>query len=342
MIAHIITPNGMTLFLNGQIININKNSTKFSDIMELFDDGLTGDSLKEGIEEILYSTNDLEECFSKDLSEFEGIPMHPFFVEKLRKLYDEGYPTQSIKEFFNKYSENPSFELVQLENISNNEFGLFGFLQANSLPLTEDGCFLAYKGVQGNYYSINGNTKTRIIRGTSNASGQVFNKPGEVIECHRGDVDPSRAACSTYGLHVGSLQYATNWAGEGGKVVIVKVDPKDVVSVPKMEEHCKCRVCKYEVIQEVEKEIVQPVVSVEQGEVKESLSEWNTFVERVRSYLDKKFNQAGELGCIDGASVSIRQIQSSFSPDYPSKTKVLAALQELGECVEGDLVYFNC
>lgn len=340
MIAYIINNAGMTLFLENRVVNVKKSSNKFSEILELFDNGLTGETLKESVEEILDSSNFIEEGFSEDLSEFEGIKMHPVFVEKLRRLYDDGYPTHCIKEFFQRYSENPSFELVQLENISSNQFGLFDFLSVRELPITEDGCFLAYKGVQDSYWSINGNPKTRILKGQVNVAGQIYNGPGQVIECHRGDVDSSRQACSTHGLHVGSLEYAKNWAGPSGKVLVVKVDPKDVVSVPEREA-CKCRVSKYEVIQEIEREIESPVVSVEDGEVKENEKNWDKFVSKIANYLDKKWNQAGELGVIDQASVSIKQIQNSFSPDYPSRTKVLAALQELGEVVENDRVIFG-
>lgn len=340
MIAHIINNNGMTLFLGDRVVNVKKSSNKFSEILELFDHGWTGETLKESIEEILEASQVIEEGFSEDLSEFEGIKMHPVFVEKLRRLYDDGYPTHCIKEFFQRYSENPSFELVQLENISSNQFGLFDFLSVRELPITEDGCFLAYKGVQENYWSINGNTKTRILRGQTDSGGHVYNGPGHVIECHRGDVDSSRYACSTHGLHVGSLEYAKNWAGENGKVLVVKIDPKDVVSVPEREA-CKCRVSKYEVIQEIKKEIESPVVSVENGEVKENEKDWDKFVNKIANYLDKKWNQAGELGVIDQSSVSIKQIQNSFSPDYPSRTKVLAALQELGETVENERVFLS-
>lgn len=337
MIAHIITPTGMTLFINGEVININKNSEKFSFILEAFDDGLSGKSLEEEILCILDSQPDVDESFSDDLTEFEGIKMHPFFVSKMKKLYDEGYPTVSIKEFFNNYSENPSFELINRENIAKNDFGLFDFLSVKELPITEDGCFLAYKGVNDDFYSINGNTNTRILSGAVNKEGKVLNSIGSVIECHRGDVDPSREACSSHGLHVGSLEYARGWAGCGGKVLVVKVNPKDVVSVPERES-CKCRVCKYEVVQEVESEILSPVVSVENGQVEEPSNDWRKFVDRVKGYLDKKYEEAGELQCIEKARLSVRQIQNSFSPDYPSKTKVLAALQELGETVIDDCI----
>ena len=340
MIAHIVNNNGMTLFLGDRVVNVKKSSIKFSEILELFDDGFTGEVLKQGIEEILEYSEVIAEGFSEDLSEFEGVKMHPVFVEKLRRLYDDGYPTHCIKDFFQRYSENPSFELVQLENISSNQFGLFDFLSVRELPITEDGCFLAYKGVQGDYWSVNVNKKTRILKGQTNSSGQVLNAPNEIIECHRGDVDSSRDACSTHGLHVGSLEYATNWAGPNGKVMVVKIDPKYVVSVPEREA-CKCRVSKYEVIKEMKQEIESPVVSVENGEIKEREKDWDKFVDKVAKYLDKKYHQAADLGVVEGSSVSIKQIQNSFSPDYPSKTKVLAAIQELGETVENERVFLS-
>lgn len=339
MIANIITPNGMTLFLNGEVININKNSQKFSDLIEVFDSGsFSGESLEEEIIDILNTKNTVDESFSEDLTEFEGVKMHHVFVEKMRKLYDEGYPTHSLKEFFKNYSENPSFELINKENISRNDFGLFDFLSVNELPITEDGCFLAYKGVNEHLFSINGNNKTRVISGYVDKTGHILNNIGEVIECHRGDVDPSRTACSTNGLHVGSLQYAQGWAGPSGKVLVIKINPKDVVSVPEMETS-KCRVCKYEVVQELKSEITSPVVRVEEGEVKEHSNEWTNFVDKVKNYLDKKYNQAGEMDCIEKGRVSVRQIQNSFSPEYPSKTMVLAALQDLGEEVIDGFVH---
>ena len=59
--------------------------------------------------------------------------------------------------------------------------------------------------------------------------------------------DDARVACS-HGLHVGSS--LTPWTFARGKVVIVKVNPKDVVSVP---HDCNCqklRTCAYTAVAE--------------------------------------------------------------------------------------------
>ena len=63
--------------------------------------------------------------------------------------------------------------------------------------------------------------------------------------------------CSS-GLHVGSLSYSGpgGWYNSGDdKIVIVKVNPADAVSVPSDHGASKLRVCKYEVIGEYEKDL---------------------------------------------------------------------------------------
>ena len=49
-------------------------------------------------------------------------------------------------------------------------------------------------------------------------------------------------------MHVGTFDYASSWAGNSGKVVLVKFDPSDIVSVPTDCEHQKMRVSGYTVI----------------------------------------------------------------------------------------------
>ena len=72
-----------------------------------------------------------------------------------------------------------------------------------------------------------------------------------MIEVERNGVcDDKNIGCSS-GLHAGSVQYATDF-GAGGKVVLVEINPADVVSVP---EDCNCqklRACKYKVVGEYE------------------------------------------------------------------------------------------
>ena len=68
--------------------------------------------------------------------------------------------------------------------------------------------------------------------------------------------------CS-YGLHFCSEGYLRHFGGD--RVVILKINPRDVVSIPTDYNNTKGRCCRYEVIGEVgvnpedEKEFTQPV-----------------------------------------------------------------------------------
>jgi hypothetical protein len=59
--------------------------------------------------------------------------------------------------------------------------------------------------------------------------------------------DDCNQGCAA-GLHVGTYDYASNWAGPSGKVILVRFDPADIVSVPSDCEHQKMRVSQYTVL----------------------------------------------------------------------------------------------
>ena len=59
--------------------------------------------------------------------------------------------------------------------------------------------------------------------------------------------DNCNEGCAS-GLHVGTYEYANDWAGSGGVVLLVKFDPADIVSVPTDCAYSKMRVSKYTVV----------------------------------------------------------------------------------------------
>lgn len=121
------------------------------------------------------------------------------------------------------------------------------------LTLTPEGKFLGYKGCQKN-----GETIESIHSGPGIVNGEVMNghlpnNPGDIVEMSREAVDNDpNSHCST-GLHVGSYNYANSFSR--GVVVLVEVDPRDVVSVPYDYNGQKLRACKYRVVKEVEDEL---------------------------------------------------------------------------------------
>jgi hypothetical protein len=79
-------------------------------------------------------------------------------------------------------------------------------------------------------------------------SGTIYNGIGKVIAMPRTNVtfDP-QAACSA-GLHVGTHCYANGWRGTDGVLLIVKVNPAHVVSVPYDCDSEKLRTSQYTVL----------------------------------------------------------------------------------------------
>jgi hypothetical protein len=143
----------------------------------------------------------------------------------------------------------------------------YRFLENYGLPITDDGCFLAYKAVRNNYTDI--------------YSGKYDNSIGKSPEMPRGQVDDDYDRDCSKGLHVGALDYVVQYGHftkgaalptDGNRLLIVKVNPQDVVSVPKYESHPKVRVCRYEVVSEITDVVkeLEKVVYTSSGQAFES------------------------------------------------------------------------
>lgn len=132
---------------------------------------------------------------------------------------------------------------------------LFGWIQyenanGTGITLTTDGDLIGYKGCAGTVDEpISINSGRAIVDG-ENMVGQIPNNLGSIVEMPRSQVqdDPS-IGCAT-GLHVGTYNYASGWAR--GVLLTVKVNPRDIVSVPTECKAQKIRTCRYEVLEVVE------------------------------------------------------------------------------------------
>jgi hypothetical protein len=120
-------------------------------------------------------------------------------------------------------------------------------LEHENLPITEDGCFLAYKAINRDY--------------TDKYTGTISNKVGDKVKMPYEEVtaDPTKH-CSS-GLHCGSIEYVRNYGNfktdennehTGDRLVTVKVNPSAVVSVPEDSDRQKVRVYRYVVHEEIE------------------------------------------------------------------------------------------
>jgi hypothetical protein len=144
-------------------------------------------------------------------------------IEMLR----EGFPIEPMVHFMENLYANPSHRAVT---------ELYSFLEKGQLPITPDGHFLAYKKVRADYKDCH--------------SGTMDNSIGQVVEMERHEVDDNKDRTCSSGLHFCSKDYLNHFGGE--RVVIVKINPRDVVSIPSDYNDTKGRACRYEVVGEVD------------------------------------------------------------------------------------------
>jgi hypothetical protein len=173
--------------------------------------------------------------------------LHNTLTNRMLAMMNEGFKFDHMVKFLENLMQNPSNRAV-------NE--TYTFLENYGLPITDDGCFLAYKAVRNDYKDI--------------YSGKLDNRVGCAPSMPRNMVDEVyERDCST-GLHVGALDYVVQYGHfvkdseiiEGGnRLLVVKVNPKDVVSVPKYDNHPKMRVSQYLVVSEI-KDIVKELDKV--------------------------------------------------------------------------------
>lgn len=186
---------------------------------------------------------------------WKGAEMHNAIATKMVDMLKEGFNIEPLVLFMENLMQNPSKRAVD-------EF--YKFAERGQLPITPDGCVLAFKKVRTDWRDVH--------------SGTVLNKPAElmtpadfeyissplgvnkdvtvtiengvtVVTMPRNGVDDNRDNTCSDGLHFCSQGYLGSFGGS--RVLIVKVNPRDVVSVPSDYQDTKARCCRYEVVSEM-------------------------------------------------------------------------------------------
>lgn len=165
----------------------------------------------------------------------DGVPAPGALSTKILKFAEENLPYEPLIQFAKNLQNNPSFRSVNQ---------LFEFLEKNDHPITDTGCFIAYKKVRDDFLDVH--------------TGTFDNSIGNVIEMPRNQVDEDPNTTCSNGLHVANFNYASNFYS-GGLMLEVEVNPADVVAVPIDYNQSKMRVCKYRVLSVVNEEVSTPI-----------------------------------------------------------------------------------
>ena len=250
------TGDSLTIaFDNGSPLTIHSYDGNFNKAVEAYRNGDVEElyslmNILTSIEKMSESIDDIKVVGNSVYYRDEEI--HNVIVDRILDFRNNGFDIKPLARMLSKLMLNPSRRAVE---------ELYKFLAHKNLPVTDNGNFLAYKGVTSDYWSITSGD-AKLIKGTVDDGGRIYNGVGEEIQMHRNKVDDNKDNHCSYGLHAGSLEYADNfrsYGGYGGKLMIVEIDPADVVSIPS---DCGCqklRTCRYKVVGEYDGPLTQPL-----------------------------------------------------------------------------------
>lgn len=250
-----LTENSLTIFWEGKPYTLRKDHVNFNLAKQAILDARYDD-----LGDLIDITKAVENFVEGDIEVkdevvyYKGHRLHGVVVDKLLEMLRAGMKDSApLTNFITRLQANPSANSV-------NE--LYSFMSYKLLATTHEGMVYGYKGVQKDYWSSTGNADTIVVQGKTNERHQILNEVGTTIEVARRCVDDNKDNHCSFGLHVGSFDYADSWAGQDGRLLLVEFDPADAVSVPTDCDFQKLRVSKYKVISDItdtRKELNKPV-----------------------------------------------------------------------------------
>lgn len=234
-VPYIFSGDTLTVFLAGKPYTIHKDDDSYNRVSKWILEGTGTEEeilplLSKKVAILWYSGDSLEYNEDRNSFVYKGRGISGGIVDRILYMRKKGYDFDHLLAFLNNLTLNPSEDSVQ---------GLYDFLEHNSLPITQDGHFLAYKRVSDSYYDT--------------YSGRYYYGVGETVSMPREEVVHDRNMACASGLHAANYRYAKGFSHDG-HLMVVKINPKDVVSVPYNYDMDKMRVCKMQVLSEITEE----------------------------------------------------------------------------------------
>lgn len=223
----IIQGNNVVVVINNTPHTISKTHITYQKVIDAIKAG-DWDTVKEVIEprKVVLNYGAGNVSVQGDKLFWKGREMHNALTTRMIQMLQDGFPIEPMVKFMENLMSNPSKRAVD---------ELFGFLEKNNLPITPDGHFLAYKKVREDYKDCH--------------TGTMDNSVGQVVEMERNEVDDNKDRTCSSGLHFCSQNYLNHFSG--AHTMILKINPRDVVSIPSDYNDSKGRACRYEVIGEL-------------------------------------------------------------------------------------------
>jgi hypothetical protein len=231
--AWTLTDNSVSIFIDGDQFSVGTGHRMFPHIKQAIIeknwDGLPYliDCAK-GVRDFI-DTSNTGIVFEDGVITYNGTVLGGFAVEYILRLKEEGFDVQPFLNYLGKLQKNPD---------ERNRRDQFEWLVKGQMPITPEGNILAFKYVDPNYLDC---------------YSQTFdNSVGRVVEMPRGGVDPDPSNECSRGLHFCSRNYLSPNQNNGNHLMLLEIDPADVVAFPRDYNVSKGRCWRYKVIGEIQ------------------------------------------------------------------------------------------
>lgn len=323
---YILGSDSLTAFVGGRPYTVNKSA-------EIFEIALN--AVREDDPEAFLSVVDTKAKMATAMQKVEGVTVKgkqifygtreitgllaSRFFEMLQLKLD----TAPMGRFIVNLMQNPSKRAVD---------ETFDFVSACNLPITEEGNILAYRRVRGDYLdnhsrSVPNKPACEFNDKELNSMPIICGKKGEVtvdideetgftkVSMDRNLVDEDKDRTCSYGLHFCSFEYLKWFSGE--KIIVVEINPKDIVAIPSDYNNAKGRTCSYLIVDEMEVSAlnnlpVEPISAKTVQKVKEKKADYS---KKMNKELADDLRYDYDVNCWDiedlaeGYGISIRQVK---------------------------------
>jgi hypothetical protein len=256
-VAYSVGPKSLTIMRDGEAHMLDDTDARFTKIASLLrqEPPDVDEAIRMlDVETLVTAVSEGRVSITPDGVTFEGAPLDGYMAEKLVAIAGSGMNVTPWMRFMDNLMENPQGDLRE---------DVFKWMEVGKLPITEDGCIVAFKKVRDNYTDVH--------------TGKFSNTVGSVLEMPREQCDSNRHRTCSTGFHFCSADYLSHFGGQ--RVMIVKVDPRDVTAIPSDYNNSKGRCCRYEVTGELSsqsaarhKVFAEPVMPEDPSEIPDLLA----------------------------------------------------------------------
>lgn len=231
---------------------VDEHGEDFATVRDLVDRFRTGVK-KAAVEAVAVVDGDTDQAEAEPYRITHGDPVEEVVLAAAIRLTNGDADLSPLGAFLRRLERNPS---------AASRSQLFGWLKAGGFTLTTDGLIVGYKSVRADGRSAHAGREPVTVQAQDGSVetviGHVPYPIGATVWMPRDLVNEDRNSACSVGLHVGTFGYAQRFSEQ---MLVVLVDPADVVSVPTDSRAQKMRVCRlYVGARHDGDQIAQPVI----------------------------------------------------------------------------------